>query len=519
MQDKVTIHQKIREISFILIFAGILAAPLYMAGLLLVAKYCKQDVERKRYFLIGLVSGMIAILMYIVIYGAGVYRLTFLTWLLGLDTARGSVVIGAAGLFSMIDYSKTADDWMVEEEQKKIENLMDRDSSINFDNRTHIFVAGTTGAGKTTLLLQYIDDSMKKGEPLFILSGKNGTDDPFSLLNSAKKLAKRYGRELRVVSTNLDEPERVAYNPLQNMTVAELSDALCNASEFTEPHYKYCLATWIKAIGECLKVMNIPFSLQVIVDFYDWNSFLELLNAMKEQKKVSDEKFQEYLRLEDICKTAALSRARFMNMLFGEGAEIWSDDGICAKQCRDGNAVFFCDLDAFRYNDFTQFIGKFFASDIRNIISSEKHPEQKKRIVMDELSAYASEQILPLFNQSRAYGYQVIVATQSIADIRAVSEDFSERILENCGQYAVLQLNSSEDAEEMAKLIGTRPVIETTRKSQGAFLDSAATGSKKVVNQFKLSPDAIKELRPLEVVLYNKKEPEKVQLLKLKYVS
>lgn len=517
MQDKITIHQKTREISFILIFAGMLAAPLYTTGLLLAAKYCKQEVERKRYFLIGLASGGIAILMYIVIYGVGVYQLTFLTWLFGLDTARGIVVIGAAGLFSMIDYSKTADDWMLEEEQKKTANLMARDLGINFDNRSHIFVAGTTGAGKTTLLLQYIDDSMKKGEPLFILSGKNGTDDPFSLLNSVKKLAKRYGRELRVVSTNLDEPERVGYNPLQNMTVTELSDALCNASEFTEPHYKYCLATWIKAIGECLQIMNIPFSLQAIVDFYDWNSFLELVNAVKE--KVPDEKIQGYLRLEDICKTAALSRSRFMNMLFGEGAEVWSDDGICAKQCRDRNAVFFCDLDAFRYNDFTQFIGKFFASDIRNIISSEKHPEQKKRIVMDELSAYASEQILPLFNQSRAYGYQVIVATQSIADIRAVSEDFSERILENCGQYGVLQLNSSEDAEEMAKLIGTRLVIETTRKSQGAFLDSAATGSKKIVNQFKVSPDAIKELRPLEVVLYNKKEPEKVQLLKLKYVS
>lgn len=190
-------------------------------------------------------------------------------------------------------------------------------------------------------------------------------------------------------------------------------------------------------------------------------------------------KLQEYLKLEDICKTAALSRARFLNLLLGEGAEIWNESGICAQDCRLKKAVFFCDLDSFKYSDFTETIGKFFANDMRNVISCEKEPGQRKRIIMDELSAYASEQILPLFSQSRAYGYQMIVATQSIADIKAVSDSYAERILENCGQYGILQLNDSGDAETMAKIIGTRSVIETTRKSQGDLLDGSSAGSKK----------------------------------------
>ena len=155
---------------------------------------------------------------------------------------------------------------------------------------------------------------------------------------------------------------------------------------------------------------------------------------------------------------------------------------------------------------------------MRNVISCEKEPGQRKRIIMDELSAYASEQILPLFSQSRAYGYQMIVATQSIADIKAVSDSYAERILENCGQYGILQLNDSGDAETMAKIIGTRSVIETTRKSQGDLLDSSSAGSKKVVQQFKVSPDMIKELKPLEVLFYSKKDTEKVQFLKLEHV-
>ena len=518
MQDKIMIKQKIRELSAILIIIGMIAAPLYTGGLLIGALYYKRNAESKRNYMIALTAGLIAIIMYAMVYGMDVYKLTVLSWLLGLDTARGIIVIISAMLFCSVDYSKTADDWLVEEEQKKTTNLFSRTSKVDFQNRTHIFIAGTTGAGKTTLLLQYICDSMEKGEPLFILSGKNGTNDPFSLLNVVKKLAEKYGRALHIVSTNLEEPLRKSYNPLKNMTVVELADALCNASEFTEPHYKYCLTTWVKAIGECLKIMDIPFSLRAIVDFYDWDSFLQLLKAIREQEKLTDDQVQEYLKLEDICKTAALSRSRFMNLLFGEGAEIWTEDGICAQQCREKNAVLFCDLDSFRYSDFTATIGKFFASDIRNVISSEKNPEQTKRVVMDELSAYASEQILPLFNQSRAYGYQIIVATQSIADIRAISDDFAERILENCGQYGVLQLNSATDAEVMAKIIGTRAVIETTRKSQGDFLDKAAAGSKKVVNQFKVSPDEIKELRPLEAIFYSKKEPDKIQFIELKHV-
>lgn len=520
MFDKLMLKQKVRKISIILIIAGMLMTPLYMAILLAGAIHCKTDRKWKQIYMQMLTVLLILMFLFTFFYGGNfdINQAMLINWLFHLDWVREVIAYTAVMLFCIIDYSETADNWLLESEQNKIENFLAKNSIINFENRTHLFVAGTTGAGKTTLLLQYVRDSLQKEEPLFILSGKNGADDQFSLVNTVKKMSKMYGRELHIVSLNQREALREEYNPLKNMTVVELADMLCNASEFTEPHYKYCLSTWLKAIGECLETMNIPFSLKTIMDFFDWNGFSELLREMRTRKKISDEKLQEYLKLEDICKTAALSRARFLNLLLGEGAEIWNESGICAQDCRLKKAVFFCDLDSFKYSDFTETIGKFFANDMRNVISCEKEPGQRKRIIMDELSAYASEQILPLFSQSRAYGYQMIVATQSIADIKAVSDSYAERILENCGQYGILQLNDSGDAETMAKIIGTRSVIETTRKSQGDLLDSSSAGSKKVVQQFKVSPDMIKELKPLEVLFYSKKDTEKVQFLKLEHV-
>ena len=119
-----------------------------------------------------------------------------------------------------------------------------------------------------------------------------------------------------------------------------------------------------------------------------------------------------------------------------------------------------------------------------------------------------TEALLPLFSQARSYGYQVIISTQSIADLENISETFAERLLENCGQYLVLQLNSSKDAETMANIIGTRRVIETTRKSSGSMLDSSAAGTKKVVHEYKCPVDDLKELRPLQAIYYNKHTPD-----------
>ena len=126
---------------------------------------------------------------------------------------------------------------------------------------------------------------------------------------------------------------------------------------------------------------------------------------------------------------------------------------------------------------------------------------------------------MPIFAQARSQGYQIIVATQSIADLSAVSETFAERVLENCGQYVVLRLNAAQDAEMMANIIGTAETVETTHKSSGTLLDAGGAGSKKVVREYKVSPDIIKELPPLQAIIYDKQDVEHIKLLEVPFVD
>ena len=82
-----------------------------------------------------------------------------------------------------------------------------------------------------------------------------------------------------------------------------------------------------------------------------------------------------------------------------------------------------------------------------------------------------------------------------------------------------MRLNSAADAETMANIIGTKASVETTHKSAGILLDADGAGTKKVVREYKVSPDTIKELPPLHAILYDKQEPANIKMLKVPFVK
>ena len=56
-------------------------------------------------------------------------------------------------------------------------------------------------------------------------------------------------------------------------------------------------------------------------------------------------------------------------------------------------------------------------------------------------------------------------------------------------------------------------------KSAGILLDADGAGTKKVVREYKVSPDMIKELPPLYAILYDKQEPANIKMLKVPFVE
>ena len=56
-------------------------------------------------------------------------------------------------------------------------------------------------------------------------------------------------------------------------------------------------------------------------------------------------------------------------------------------------------------------------------------------------------------------------------------------------------------------------------KSAGILLDADGAGTKKVVREYKVSPDTIKELPPLHAILYDKQEPVDIKMLKVPFIE
>lgn len=514
--DFVQVKSQIQRIILVVILLVFLWNPLYTLVLLGIGFLVRNHSKYKHYYMVALIVGIVAYACMLSFFPMeSLFMDSVKEYLMPLPPVRMIASMVMALIFTYTEFG-TVDKWMIEEEKMKQKQIFSSKETINFDNRSHVFVAGTTGSGKTQLLLKYIRESIRNNEPLYIISGK-GSGDKGSLLEAVKEIADVYNRKLYIVSMNENEKDRVPYNPFKQWKIIEIADALCNATEFTEPHYKQHLSCWVKVICECMKMANIPFSLPAILDFMIFDNFRALIQELLKKRKITEDEAADYLAYEDIARIASTSRARFFNLLLAEGKEvIGGGNAICASDVKEENAILFVDMDSFSYTDYTQVIGAFFINDMRHIVAHTTDAG-KKRIVMDELSTYVTSQIMPLFSQSRSFGYQLVVATQSISDLDELSPVFAERVMENCGQYGILQLNSANDAERVSMIIGTTISVETTRKSTGMQLHYTADGSKKVVNSFKITPDRIKELKLLEVLFYDKKEPEKVKNIKLKY--
>lgn len=85
--------------------------------------------------------------------------------------------------------------------------------------------------------------------------------------------------------------------------------------------------------------------------------------------------------------------------------------------------------------------------------------------------------------------------------------------------YCVLQLNSAKDAEFMSNLFGTFVTTETTYVSLDQRLGDGVKGTKRLVHEYRISPDEIKGIPPLTAFFYDKRRPDVVYKVKVPFTG
>ena len=442
-------------------------------------------------------------ILWALIYDMGIPELDFKLWLQP-TRLRGAFAFLFIAIINQwgTNYLRNADVWMIQQEHAEQEKQIKKVKELPFtESKEHVCNIGTTGSGKSVYeLICHIKPAIERGEPIIIISGKNGTDDPKSLLQQTRRLAKKHKRKITIVSTH---PKfKQPYNPFRNFTVTETVDALCSMSDVSEAHYEKAFRNYCGALLEALQLAGIPFSLQAIIKYYYWDDFTELLRHMKQNNDVTDEELADFMKAKDYAEIAKDSRSRFEDLLRGEGGEILKENGISAKRCLQDGRIFFLDLDSFKYEAFSRALGALAIYDIRECMSSLPQKGRCK-VCLDELGYYCNDNLKACFAQARSTNYQLICSFQTLADLKEVSENFKDIIMSNCNAYAILRVNG-KDAEEIASIFGTYNTVDTTRKSAAADLDDADAGSKRNINKFRVAPDRLRELRSLTVIYTNK---------------
>lgn len=407
------------------------------------------------------------------------------------------------------------------DEETKHQKSLSSDKVLDTRSRAHLFAIGTTGSGKTANILRYVENSIKNGQPTIIIDGKGGTKE-HDLATVSQKLAKKYGREVYLVNQS-DLSNTDPYNPFSDLSATEVKDMLVSMSEWESDHYKNLASRYWQIMLSIMIDNNITPTFEKIILFSEPENFLQVLDELKKSEQIDDER---YLRAVNIAnseagKQAEISISRSAVVYEGDGAKIFGDHwGFNMRSAFEENAVVIVLLNEFSYGDFARSTGQLILEDIKSLISrllSGEYEEQEILLVLEELGVYVNDGIEGLLNRSRSAGVKTIVSMQTTADVDKVNPDLTRQIIGNCNDFLIMRVSEQDSAETMAKLIGTEKGIQkTSRTSEGM---STGESSNKLVDQFRISPNEIKNFPSLFGIYYTKNRPNEIKRFKTKFIK
>lgn len=476
-----------------------------------------------RYFLGGLTAEtLLEIPLFSIIKAFDLESIKNWSWLFKITLLSSGLSIFFYGLF-VLTQPKTQKEELDEirkDEETKHEKSLPSDKVLDTKSRAHLFAIGTTGSGKTANILRYIENSIKKGQPTIIVDGKGGTKE-HDLATVSQKLAKKYGRKVYLVNQS-DLSNTDPYNPFGDLSATEVKDMLVSMSEWESDHYKNLASRYWQIMLSIMIENNITPIFENIILFSEPENFLRVLDELKTRGQIDDERYRKAVNIanSEAGKQAEISISRSAVVYEGDGAKLFGDRwGFNMRSAFEENAVVIVLLNEFSYGDFARSTGQLVLEDIKSLISrllSGEYEEQETLLVLEELGVYVNDGIEGLLNRSRSAGIKTIVSMQTTADVDKENPDLTRQIIGNCNDFMIMRVVDQDSAETMAKLIGTEKGIQkTSRTSEGI---GTGESSNKLVDQFRVSPNEIKNFPSLFGIYYTKNRPNEIKRFKTKFV-
>jgi hypothetical protein len=330
--------------------------------------------------------------------------------------------------------------------------------------RRHVLVVGATRTGKTVgVALPVMEQQIRRGLGLLFLTFKHDPPAFSYLLDTAK----RAGRERDVVYLSLrpDDHDATGYwNPLEWRDHAVVAEAIVWAAISDRPELRYYSAQNVDALSVVLEAARRQG------EVLDFRGLGELLSeaGMTGMGTALGEYLKPFPDLKARAKTVRWEHASDIKMLAARLAQF----PACvpspararldlAEAIRDGKIVL-CDLYALTLPQAAAYIARMmvvlFGAALSHLRRTEEDPTFL--VVLDEFATVAGPHLQNLISKAGGFGIAMLLATQTVADVRAAGERegvraLPEQIVENVGTKVVLTVSSEAEARWWSGASGT----------------------------------------------------------------
>ncbi len=406
--------------------------------------------------------------------------------------------------------NESVDDWIVQEQIRQQQKLLPR-GKYNFKNRSHTLVTGTTRSGKGVFLNHELKQLFENDEFFVFISAKLASTDKYSSLEYCRKLAEKYNRKLYVVSMDTSVNDRCQYNPFDALSSTEFMNVL-NTLKTDSKYYSDNFASWCLQIVDALRITKGKVSMKNIMALYDYDDYCNYLKYMLSEDIITKEQFGK-LTSSTIKKYAEIAQndSAGLNLLARAGKSVFNKTPnrkkISLSKAIKENAVVFFDLNGNSAEEATRLIASGILMEIQHLTRRFSDGDVNKTIFCDEASCYISQLFKPLLSEGASAGYRMVISTQGPEDLKDKGDEkLYNQIINNCGQFCFLRMNTTEGAEAAASVIGTVCSTENTRRAHS--LEYTEAGSIKPIQVYPVHPNLIKNLNTREMVYYEKRNDD-----------
>lgn len=372
----------------------------------------------------------------------------------------------------------------------------------------HIFACGRTGSGKTRTIERLLAHRLRAGAGIVVIDPK---PDP-GLHDFLRAAAAAVGRPFYLIDPS--HPDAVPYNPLADKEPSTAADVAAAGYEFSEPHYLTAMQLHLDVCARVIDAhhghVTLPLLAQVSGDTGE-QRLRHWAHGTPLDEDVSSH-FDELTASRARREAVAAAVIRMRGVANRRWAPSWHPDDqgrtlSLRDAVRERAVILLRPISALGHTE-AQIVSAMILADLAACCTQLDQERDDWVCFVDELSAVLGtrgmEGLIALYQRARSAGGQMIVATQSTADLAAFTDNdrFTDSLAENWSTLIAHTQVTQTSREWISMLCGTREVWQSTDRTVGHGVSTEGSGSARRAAEFMVHPDELHQLTVGEVVVY-----------------